>query len=286
MRCSCGTIFKRSFGNIKHRKSFLCVSCAQKMRHKKDKINNQIIDKMNQKFLEKGLVILQEIENSRDKILCRTQDGYCGRISYANLVKGKMFSYFSIKFNKEFLINNLNIYAKNNNLDVKVICFEKKNRQTMENMITCQCECGNIFNIKISSFLYCNGYRCPVCAKSCSIYERTIEKEIQKYKIIYEKEKVFEDCRNPETNFVLYFNFYIPSKNILIEVDGEQHFKKESVFHSSTEKEKEENFIKLKNRDNFKNFYALQNGITLIRISYKDIINKKYIKIIQNIVNN
>ena len=50
MRCSCGTIFKRSFGNIKHRKSFLCVSCAQKMRHKKDKINNQIIDKMNQKF--------------------------------------------------------------------------------------------------------------------------------------------------------------------------------------------------------------------------------------------
>lgn len=109
MRCSCGTIFKRSFGNIKHRKSFLCVSCAQKMRHKKDKINNQIIDKMNQKFLEKGLVILQEIENSRDKILCRTQDGYCGRISYANLVKGKMFSYFSIKFNKEFLINNLNI---------------------------------------------------------------------------------------------------------------------------------------------------------------------------------
>ena len=69
MRCSCGTIFKSSFGNIKHRKSFLCVSCAQKMRHKKDKINNQIIDKMNQKFLEKGLVILQEIENSRDKIL-------------------------------------------------------------------------------------------------------------------------------------------------------------------------------------------------------------------------
>lgn len=286
MKCSCGTIFKRSFGNIKHRKSFLCVSCAQKLRHKKDKINNQIIDKINRKFIERGLTVLQEIENTRNKVLCQTQDGYYGRISYTNLTKGKMFSYFSIKFNKEFLINNLNVYAKNNGLNVKVLCFEEKNRQTMENIITCQCECGNIFKIKISSFLYCHGYKCSVCAKSSSIYERIIEEEIQKYKINYEKEKVFEDCRNPETNFVLYFDFYIPSKNTLIEVDGEQHFKKESIFHSSTEKEQEENFIKLKHRDNFKNFYALQKSIALIRISYKDIINKKYIKIIRDIINN
>ena len=54
-----------------------------------------------------------------------------------------------------------------------------------------------------------------------SSYESIIIKLLNKDKIPFEKEKQFRDLRNG-----LYkFDFYIPSRNSLIEVQGEQHFK-------------------------------------------------------------
>lgn len=43
--------------------------------------------------------------------------------------------------------------------------------------------------------------------------------------VSFEKEKTFIDCVNPKTNFLLRFDFYLPDYNIIIEYDGEQHFK-------------------------------------------------------------
>ena len=86
--------------------------------------------------------------------------------------------------------------------------------------------------------------------------------------ILFETEKIFNNCRNPITNYPLRFDFYIPSKNILIEYDGEQHFKFGAILgkHKTTKEEFEKN----KFRDEIKTKWAIDNHIKLIRINYKE----------------
>ena len=62
----------------------------------------------------------------------------------------------------------------------------------------------------------------------------------------------------------MFFDFYLPLKKLLIEYDGEQHFK--IAFNN---KEKLKNTII---RDNLKNDFIKKSNYRLLRISYK---NKK-----------
>ena len=64
---------------------------------------------------------------------------------------------------------------------------------------------------------------CPTCRTSKG--ERQIIKILEENNIPYEYEKIFSDCRNPNTNRNLKFDFFIPHKKLLIEFDGEQHFR-------------------------------------------------------------
>lgn len=73
--------------------------------------------------------------------------------------------------------------------------------------------------------------------------------------IRFEREKTYRDLKHG-----LYrFDFYLPDKNILIEYDGENHFK--DVF-------KKGDFRAAQERDRRKNSYALANQIPLYRIPY------------------
>jgi hypothetical protein len=65
----------------------------------------------------------------------------------------------------------------------------------------------------------------------------------------------------------LLFDFYLPEHNILIEYDGEQHFKPKSFYRCSIETAKK-SFNELKRNDIIKNEYCKKNNITLIRIPY------------------
>ena len=60
-------------------------------------------------------------------------------------------------------------------------------------------------------------------------------------------------------NAKLFFDVYIKSLNILIEVQGVQHFKFVSHFHGT-----KENFYAQKRRDNFKVEYCGENNLTLV----------------------
>jgi len=48
-----------------------------------------------------------------------------------------------------------------------------------------------------------------------------VEDYFERHNIAFEKEKRFDDCRNVR---VLPFDYYIPDKNLCIEVDGEFHY--------------------------------------------------------------
>ena len=92
----------------------------------------------------------------------------------------------------------------------------------------------------------------------------------------FEREKTFSDLRGGKFRY----DFYLPSYNILIEVDGEQHFKQVKVFQKT-----HSDFLKQQENDRRKNSYALANKIMLIRIpfweldkleKFEDLFQKKF----------
>ena len=82
--------------------------------------------------------------------------------------------------------------------------------------------------------------------------------------IKFEREKTFADLRGGKFRY----DFYLPLYNILIEVDGEKHFKQVKVFQKTRS-----DFLKQQENDRRKNSYALANNIPLIRIPYWELDN-------------
>jgi len=106
------------------------------------------------------------------------------------------------------------------------------------------------------------GQRCPECYRKGmeSVASRYVRDVLDHLHIKYECEKRFDDCRNPKTNMVLPFDYYLPEINTLIEIDGEQHER------GSFTKYDHEGTVK---RDKIKNKYAEEKGIELVRIPAK-----------------
>lgn len=125
----------------------------------------------------------------------------------------------------------------------------------------CQCECGNIVEVLGINLRNGNTKSCG-CLKSSG--QLKIGKLLLKNNIPFEKEKKFDLCRFPDTNFPARFDFYVNNKYI-IEYDGIQHFKH---CDSSSTWNTEENLKITKKRDVFKNQWCKENNIPLIRIPY------------------
>jgi hypothetical protein len=97
--------------------------------------------------------------------------------------------------------------------------------------------------------------------KQMSSYEKRIEIYLIENNIVYKKQKTFPTCKYKS---LLKFDFYLDEYNILIEYDGEQHFKPISVFGGL------EGFERTKQSDNIKNEWCLNNNIHLLRIPFYD----------------
>ena len=105
-------------------------------------------------------------------------------------------------------------------------------------------------------------FRCNKC--NVSLGEDKIENFLINYSIKYKIQYTYNDCKSIRT---LPFDFYLPDYNILIEYDGEQHFKPRD-FKGEGYNKALNNFIGIKVRDTIKNIYCKNNNIKLIRIPY------------------
>lgn len=103
---------------------------------------------------------------------------------------------------------------------------------------------------------------CPRC-NGISI-ESKIGEILQQYKINYIPQYSFNDCRDQRA---LPFDYYIPDYNILIEYDGEQHYKPVN-FGGISDGEANENLKITQRHDKIKTEYCNNNNIPLIRIPY------------------
>ena len=95
------------------------------------------------------------------------------------------------------LVNYINNYTK-----VKIKCNN----------------CGLIFEQKPNDHL--NGSECPNCATSKG--ENKVKNILKENNVFFEEQKTFPDLKDKRK---LSYDFYIPSKNLLIEYNGEQHYK-------------------------------------------------------------
>lgn len=95
-----------------------------------------------------------------------------------------------------------------------------------------------------------------------SSYEAKVIQLLKKDHITFEREKTFDDLAHGRFRY----DFYVPSRNALIEVDGEQHYHVIRKFHKTPL-----DYRKAKSHDFQKNSYALAHGIKLYRIPYDKI---------------
>ena len=138
-------------------------------------------------------------------------------------------------------------------------CIHYKNNRTKLEII-CPIH-GSFFQ---SPHDHLSSFGCPKCKLSKG--EQKIISFLDNNRISYISQKTFNDCKNPKTNRKLSFDFYIPSKNLLIEYDGNCHY---------TSGRKLGNFIttnvdltNTQYRDTIKTKYCKNKGINLLRIKY------------------
>lgn len=135
-----------------------------------------------------------------------------------------------------------------------------------ENSVDCRCKiCGHKWS-PIGRSLR-NGQGCPACTSSKG--EIRVKHFLDDNKIKYIAQKTFDDCVYKEK---LRFDFYLPDYNVLVEYDGEQHFRPVDFASRGmawANKIFEYNQIK----DKIKNDYCKNNNIKLVRIPYWDFNN-------------
>lgn len=110
----------------------------------------------------------------------------------------------------------------------------------------CICDCGNI--CEVSSANLQNGHT-KSCGCLSSYGESVISKILESNNIIFEKQKMFDSCRFPETNTMTKFDFYIDNR-FLLEYDGNYHF-----YCSNRQWNTAENFENTQKRDKYKFVY-------------------------------
>lgn len=123
-------------------------------------------------------------------------------------------------------------------------------------------ECGDLTEISPHNFK--NGVRCDKCKSYKG--ELKIRDLLLKKGVFFEEQVRFSDCRLKKP---LVFDFFLPIHNILIEFDGEQHIRPIERWGG------EKAFQLQRKRDEIKNNYCKNNGITLVRIGYYENIEQK-----------
>jgi hypothetical protein len=121
-------------------------------------------------------------------------------------------------------------------------------------------KCNNIFKQVPSA--HTTGQGCPRCFESKG--EIKVAKYLTETNISFIPQKTFRTLRDKR---LLKLDFYLDDENLLIEYDGEYHYK---AIRGSTPEIKQKNLEICQRRDKIKNEWAKANNIPLLRIPYWD----------------
>ena len=192
----------------------------------------------------------------------------CGNITSVNgnyLKTGRVKSCGCYHPQSPNFINEIgNVYGK---LTVIEEAGRDKDRKVLWK---CRCECGNE-KITLGKSLRAGLVLSCGCLHSKG--EAKIHYILEELNLNFIPQYHFDDLKS-KNNYFLYFDFYLPEYNTVIEYQGEQHYNIINKGYYT-----EQSFLELKERDNLKKEYCNKNKIKLIEIPYTDYnkINKEYI---------
>lgn len=143
--------------------------------------------------------------------------------------------------------------------------LENYNHNNKQKILIRHNECGHEYLIRPNDFQ--QGYRCPECSRKSSLVERKTKLFLDENNIDYEIQK------SESINGRIYnYDFYISDLKLYIELDGEQHFRRNSKWFKNGN---------TRTRDLIKNNYIENKNYNLLRIPYH---NKKQVPQIINLL--
>lgn len=258
VQCSCGTITELTLTDVtkNYKKDCGC------MRRKKldEKVINQYKHLINTKI--NGWTVLEIVppnENFRKThALCKCQCGTTKIVHMQYLLNGRSKD---CGCGRKNTLNRIFTKDLTGQRFGKLVAIEQLKGRNKNGRISykCKCDCGNEVNVLGNSLVT---YHTLSCGCLTSYYNMYIKQLLEKKKIDYKSE------------YTVYigdkyyrFDFYLPTYNLFIEYDGQQHF--EPVrFHGNNKEEDEHTFRINKEHDKIKDNYCKENNINLLRIPY------------------
>ena len=234
----------------------------------KKKTTEQFIKELNEKFPDKYNCSKVSYVNNTTKVtmICKIC-GFEWQARPSNLLTGYGCPYCSGQFyNTERFIKESSEIHKDK-YDYSITRYFK-----MREKVKIICPAHGMFEQIAENHL--KGHGCKKCIRSKG--EGYIMSFLDKNKIYYEHNKSFKDLKDKKK---LSYDFYIPSKNLLIEFNGNQHYEQRVEYHKTYHE-----FLVQKHHDWLKRKYARGNNIKLLTIPYWEFDNMKNI-LIENVLN-
>lgn len=245
-KCGRGHLFKVSYANVSKGRG--CSECYKfkALTHEKVEL-----------FLQsKGYELVTTYTKANNPITVICDNGHNWETSYAKIQSGRHCPYCSRKLIHEFdVIEHLATEGYK-------LLSEYKNSSAK---IEIQCNKGHRYSSTYIQFK--SGNRCARC--NISKGEKRIERYLKDNGIDFCQQHRFENCKDAQK---LPFDFYLEKFNLLIEYDGEQHYRPVD-FAGKGEEWASHNFETVKRHDEIKNQFCKDNSIDLLRIPYWEIDN-------------
>lgn len=257
-----------------HSKGSGCQECGKiKCRTSKKITINEFVIKSNKIHKNKydySNTIIDGVKN-KVKIIC-PEHGKFNQEAYKHM-SGHGCKRCTIVNNPHFIkMNNEEFISKSIETHGDVYNYSASKYNGSKKLVDVICKKHGKF--KQLAGVHMTGHGCPSCSQSKG--EKEISKILKKLNINFISQKKFKKCLNDKTGRLLKFDFYVPSKKLLIEYDGKQHFKPIEFFGGIKGLENRQNLDEIKNR------YANDNGFKLLRIPFYEKKNISNI-ILQNV---
>lgn len=252
--CECGNEIIVTSSNLKTGNTKSCGKCIHKAPNE--------LDLTGQRFGQLVALKLEYRENGQSYWRCKCDCGKETVVWLGALRTGKTKSCGCLgKKNLENIHKNNIIDLKGQRFGKLVALYPLEKRMGSYVGWHCKCDCGAEVDVRSTSLINGHTISCG-CARSAG--EEYISNILNENNISFFRNYYFQDCKFNNVS-PLYFDFYLPEYNTVIEFDGEQHYQIGRGYFNS-----QDSLERRQARDNTKNEYCFQKGIQIIRIPYSE----------------